>query len=158
MRKLLFALSGLLASAGVAAAAESACGKWDTSIGPLEEGDRLATSFCSAPKGEDYSVLITCIGGSMNLRFQPQIEGGGETYDKETVDYAIDGKSFAVATRYEELDGAFAADVDTSDPLVAAMKAGKTAVVTLKGIKAPAYKVPLKGFSKAITKLITNCE
>ncbi len=94
----------------------------------------------------------------MNLRFQPQIEGGGETYNKETVEYAIDGKTFAVATQYEEMDGAFAADVDTTDPLVAAMKAGKTAVVTLKGIKAPAYNVSLKGFSKAISKLIRECE
>ena len=94
----------------------------------------------------------------MNLRFMPQIEGGGETYNKETVEYAIDGKSYAVATQYEELDGAFAADVATTDPLIAAMKAGRSAIVTLKDIKAPAYAVPLAGFTRAISKLIRNCK
>ena len=163
MQKSLFGLSGVLAGASLAVAAaqaaDNSCGKWETKFSSLAgEGEALNTSFCSEPAGQDYSFEITCGSGSMNLRFMPQIEGGGETYNKETVEYAIGGKSYAVATQYEELDGAFAADVDTTDPLVAAMKAGRTAVVTLKDIKAPAYTVPLAGFTRAISKLIRNCK
>ena len=163
MRKSLFRLSGFLAGASLAVAgaqaADNSCGKWETSFGSLAgEGEALNTSFCSEPAGQEYSFEITCGSGSMNLRFMPQIEGGGETYNKETVEYAIDGKTFAVATQYEELDGAFAADVDTTDPLVEAMKAGGSAVVTLKDIKAPAHTVPLAGFTRAISKLIRNCK
>lgn len=148
-------LAALTFAGGAARAEDVPCGKWETSMGSFEEGERLATSYCDAPKGETYSIIITCAGGSLNLRFQPQIEG---EYDKVPVDYAIDGKSFAMATQFEELDGAFAADVEAGSALVAAMKAGHEAVVTLKGIKAPAYKLPLAGFNKAITKLIRKCE
>ena len=122
MQKFFFGLSGFFAGASLAVAtaqaADNACGKWETSFGSLAgEGEALNTSFCSEPEGQEYSFEITCGGGSMNLRFMPQIEGSGLTFNKETVEYAIDGKSFAVATQYEELDGAFAADVDTTDPL-----------------------------------------
>jgi hypothetical protein len=163
MRKSHVGLSGFLAGASLAVAtaqaADNPCGKWETSFGSLAgEGEALNTSFCSEAAGREYSFEITCVSGSLNLRFMPQIGGDGLTFNKETMNYAIDGKSHAVETQYEELDGAFAADVDTTDPLVAAMKAARTAVVTLKDIKAPAYTVPLAGFTRAISKLIGNCK
>ena len=96
MQRSLFGLSGILAGASlavaVAQAADNSCGKWETSFGSLAgEGEALNTSFCSERAGQEYSFEITCASGSMNLRFMPQIEGGGETYNKETVEYAIDG-------------------------------------------------------------------
>ena len=85
----------------------------------------------------------------------PQIEG---EFDKVKVDYAVDGKSHVVKTQFEELDGAFAVNLATKDPLVKAMRAGQNAVVTLKDVKAPAYHVPLDGFKRAIGKLIHECK
>ena len=135
------------------------CGKWQTQFSSLAgEGEALNTSYCSEASGQEFSFEITCGSGSLNIRFMPQIEGDGLTFNKVMVDYAIDGKSHTVETQYEELDGAFAANLDTTDPLIASMKAGRSAAVTLKDIKAPAYAVPLAGFKRAIAKLTRNCK
>ena len=131
------------------------CGKWTTAFGSLSgEGEALNTSYCSEAAGQEYSFEITCNSGSLNVRFMPQIEG---EFDKVTVDYAVDGTSFPVETQFEELDGAFAVNIDAKDQLIKAMKGGHSAVVTLKNVKAPAYAVPLAGFKKAISKLTRKC-
>ena len=149
------ALPMILLTTTIAHAAEG-CGKWETQFSSLAgEGEALNTSYCSEVSGVEYSFEITCNSGSLNVRFMPQIEG---EFDKVTVDYAVDGKSHPVETQFEELDGAFAADIAANAPLVKAMKAGHSAVVTLKDIKAPAYAVPLAGFNRAISKLIRNCK
>ena len=150
-------LLGILAASSLAAVPAHAegCGKWTTAFGSLSgEGEALNTSFCSEATGQEYSFEITCNSGSLNVRFMPQIEG---EFDKVTLDYAVDGVSFPVETQFEELDGAFAADIGVRAPLVKAMKAGNSAVVTLKDVKAPAYAVPLTGFKKAISKLTRKC-
>lgn len=144
--------------AATAAHAEG-CGKWKTAFGSLSgEGEALNTSYCSEAAGQEYSFEITCSSGSLNVRFMPQVEGDGQTLDKVTVDYAVDGVSHPIETQFEELDGAFAANIDAKDPLIKAMKAGQSAVVTLKDVKAPAYDVPLAGFKKAISKLTRKCK
>ena len=150
-------LLGILAASSLAAVPAHAegCGKWTTAFGSLSgEGEALNASFCSEAAGSEYSFEITCNSGSLNVRFMPQIEG---EFDKVTVDYAIDGKSFPVKTQFEELDGAFAANISVGNPMVKAMKTGHSAVVTLKDVKAPAYAVPLAGFKKAISKLTRKC-
>lgn len=149
-------LAGLCLVVPSAQAVDAGCGKWTTAFTTLAgEGEALNTAFCSEASGQEYSFEITCNSGSLNVRFMPQI--GGE-FDKVTVDYGIDGKSFPVETQFEELDGAFAADIDVKAPLITAMKAGQSAVVTLKDAKAPAYTVPLAGFKRAITKLTRKCK
>ncbi len=153
-------LSLLAASSLVTTPAHAAgCGKWTTAFGSLSgEGEALNTSYCNEAAGSEFSFEITCNSKSLNVRFMPQVEGDGLTFDKVMVDYAVDGQSHVVETQFEELDGAFAANIATKDPLVKAMRAGKSAVVTLKDIKAPAYQVPLAGFKRAIGKLIRECK
>ena len=154
-------LLSVLAATSLATATVHAkgCGKWTTAFGSLSgEGEALNTSYCSEAAGQEFSFEITCNSKSLNVRFMPQIEGDGLTFDKVMVDYAVDGTSFAVGTQFEELDGAFAADIATKDPLIKAMRAGQNAVVTLKDVKAPAYQVPLDGFKRAIGKLIRECK
>jgi hypothetical protein len=152
-----FAVSIISASAHHAAA--EGCGKWQTAFSSLSgEGEALNTSFCSEASGQEYSFEITCHSGSLNVRFMPQVGGDGQAFDKVTLDYKIDGISHAVETQFEELDGAFAADLNVGDPLVEAMKAGRSGVVMLKDVKAPAYTVPLAGFTRAISKLIQKCQ
>ena len=156
---LLMILAGSSLAAATAHAGGAVCGKWETAFTSLAgEGEALNTSFCSAAGGSEFSFEITCASGSLNLRFMPRIEGDGSAFNKVTLDYAVDGKSHIVETQYEELDGAFAANLDITDPMVAAMKAGRSAIVTLKDIKAPAYAVPLTGFKRAISKLTRNCK
>ncbi len=151
-------LAGSILAAGTIHAAAEGCGKWQTAFSSLAgEGEALNTSFCSEARGQEYSFEITCGSGSLNVRFMPQFEGDGSNFDKLTLDYAIDGTSYAVKSQYEELDGAFAADLGIKDPLIAAMKAGQKGVVTLRGVKAPVYSVPLVGFKRAISKLIRKC-
>lgn len=154
-------LLSLIAVSSLAATTAHAegCGKWTTAFGSLSgEGEALNTSFCSEAAGQEYSFEITCSSKSLNVRFMPQVEGSGLTLDKVMVDYAIDGQSHVVETQFEELDGAFAADIATKDPLIKAMRAGKSAIVTLKDVKAPAYQVPLTGFKRAIGRLIRECK
>ena len=156
-----FTLLSLLAVLSLAATTAHAegCGKWETAFGSLSgEGEALNTSYCSEANGSEYSFEITCNSGSLNVRFMPQIEGDGLTFNKVMVDYAVDGTPHVVETQFEELDGAFAADIATKDPLVKAMRAGQIAVVTLKDVKAPTYQVPLTGFKRAIGKLIRECK
>lgn len=156
-----FTLLSLLAVLSLAATTAHAegCGKWETAFGSLSgEGEALNTSYCSEANGSEYSFEITCNSGSLNVRFMPQIEGDGLTFNKVMVDYAVDGTSHVVETQFEELDGAFAADIATKDPLVKAMRAGQIAVVTLKDVKAPTYQVPLDGFKRSIGKLIRECK
>jgi hypothetical protein len=163
MAKSVFAVLGFLAASSLAIAganaAETACGKWETSFSSLAgEGEALNAHFCSEVKGKEFSFEITCTSGSLNIRFMPQIEGSGQEYDKVTLDYVIDGKSHVVQSQYEELDGAFAADVDAADPLVKAMKTARTATLTLKKTKAPAFTVPLAGAGRALGKLVRGCK
>ncbi len=156
-----FTLLGILAVSSLATTTAHAegCGKWETAFGTLAgEGEALNTSYCSEAAGQEYSFEITCNSKSLNVRFMPQVEGSGLTLDKVMLDYAVDGQSHVVETQFEELDGAFAADIATKDPLIKAMRAGKSAVVTLKDVKAPAYQVPLDGFKRAIGKLIRECK
>jgi hypothetical protein len=160
MAKSVVALFVCLAASALAASsarAETPCGVWETSVTALAgEGEALNAHFCSEKAGQlDYSFEITCNSGSLNIRFMPQIEG---EFDKVTLDYVIDGKSHLVQSQYEELDGAFAADVDVNAPLVKAMKTGSIATVTLKKTKVPAYTVPLTGSGRALEKLVRNCK
>jgi hypothetical protein len=142
----------------VAHAAEG-CGKWITQFSSLAgEGEALNTSFCSTVGGQEFSFEITCGSGSLNVRFMPQIGGDGLTFDKVMADYAVDGQSHIVKTQFEELDGAFAADIEIAAPLIRAMKAGRNAAVRLKDIEAPVFAVPLDGFTRAISELTRNCK
>jgi hypothetical protein len=152
-------LSILAASVLAATPVQAAgCGKWKTVFGSLSgEGEALNTSYCSETAGQEYSFEITCMAKSLNVRFMPQIEGDGMSFDKVKADYAVDGTSYVVETQFEELDGAFAADIAIKDPLVKAMRNGQSATVTLMDVKAPVYAVPLDGFKKAIGKLIREC-
>lgn len=152
------ALLSLLAASSLATTAAHAegCGKWKTAFGTLSgEGEALNTSYCSEASGQEYSFEITCSANLLNVRFMPQVEG---EFDKVKVDYAVDGQSHVVETQFEELDGAFAVNLATKDPLIKAMRGGQSAVVTLKDVKAPAYQVPLDGFKRAIGKLIRECK
>jgi hypothetical protein len=159
MTKSIFAALCLLAASNLEAHADTLCGRWETRFSSLAgEGEALNTQYCSEKKGREFSFEITCNAGTLNIRFMPQIEGSGQEYDKVTLDYVIDGKSYPVKTQFEELDGAFAADVDATAPLVKAMISGRTATVTLKTIKAPAYIVPLKGTGRALEKLLRECK
>jgi hypothetical protein len=159
MTKSIFAALCLLAASNLEAHADTLCGRWETRFSSLAgEGEALNTQYCSEKKGREFSFEITCNAGTLNIRFMPQIEGSGQEYDKVTLDYVIDGKSHVVQSQYEELDGAFAADVEVNDPLVKAMKTGRTATVTLKNTKVPTYTVPLKGTGKALEKLVRACQ
>jgi hypothetical protein len=159
MSKSAIALLVILTTSSLAHAADTPCGKWETRFSSLAgEGEALNTYFCKKSSDLEYEFEITCNSGTLNIRFMPQVEGGGETFDKVTLDYVIDGKSHVVQSQYEELDGAFAADVDVTDPLVKAMKTGSTAIVTLKKTKVSAYAVPLTGSGRALTKLVRNCK
>jgi hypothetical protein len=158
MSKSAVALLVILTTSSLAHA-DTPCGRWETRFSSLAgEGEALNTYFCQKSPDLDYEFEITCNSGTLNIRFMPQIEGSGLEYDKVTLDYVIDGKSHVVESQYEELDGAFAADVDAADPLVKAMKTARTATVTLKKTKVPAFTVPLTGAGRALTKLIRGCK
>jgi hypothetical protein len=158
MSKSAVALLVILTTSSLAYA-DTPCGKWETRFSSLAgEGEALNTYFCQKSPDLDYEFEITCNAGSLNIRFMPQIEGRGQEYGKVTLDYVIEGKSHVVQSQYEELDGAFAADVEVTDPLVKAMKTGSTATVTLRKTKVPAFTVPLAGAGRALSKLVRNCK
>jgi hypothetical protein len=158
MAKSVVALSVCLAASTLAAAparANTPCGRWETTFSSLAgEGEALNAHYCGEEKDKEFSFEITCNSGSLNIRFMPQIEG---EFNKVTLDYVIDGKLHAIPSQFEELDGAFAADVDVNAPLVKAMKTGSTATVTLKKAKVPPYTVPLTGSGRALSTLIGEC-
>jgi hypothetical protein len=159
MSKSAIAFLVILTTTSLAHAAETPCGRWETTFSSLAgEGEALNAHVCKKSPELEFEFEITCNSGSLNIRFMPQIEGSGQTYDKVTLDYMIDGKSHVVESQYEELDGAFAADVDAADPLVKAMKTARTATVTLKKTKVPAFTVPLTGSGPALSKLIRGCK
>jgi hypothetical protein len=159
MSKSAIALLVILTTSTLSQAAETPCGRWETSFSSLAgEGEALNAYVCKKSPDLEFEFEITCNSGSLNIRFMPQIEGSGQEYDKVTLDYMIDGKSHIVESQYEELDGAFAADVDAADPLVKAMKTARTATVTLKNTKAPTYTVPLAGSGRALSKLVRKCK
>jgi hypothetical protein len=159
MSKSAIALLVILTTSNLAHAAETPCGRWETSFSSLAgEGEALNAYFCKKSPELEFEFEITCNSGSLNIRFMPQIEGSGQEYDKVTLDYMIDGTSHIVQSQYEELDGAFAADVEVTDPLVKAMKTARTATVTLKKTKVPPFTVPLTGAGRALEKLVRGCK
>lgn len=161
MHKLMLAGLGLLTAMAVATPgnADPACGKWQTSFGSLAgEGEAWNANLCVEDSKQNLSFEVTCSGGSLNMRFMPELSEDIGQIDEVTVDYKVDGKSHLVKTQMEELDGALAADMPVNAPLIQKMKVGKQLVISFLGKKSPSYNVPLTGAKAAFTKLEQKCD
>jgi hypothetical protein len=160
MLRLVFVAICFAAIPGLAHAAETPCGMWETSVTTFAgEGEGLNAHFCTEAPAQILSFEITCDANVVSIRFMPQdfddVEIPGNREVK--LDYVIDGTPHVVKTQFEELDGAFAGAVDKKDPLIAALTTGKSLKLSLKQKKVSDYTTTLKGSGKAFRKLLREC-
>jgi hypothetical protein len=159
MKRIALAFGFTILALAPAASAE-ACGPWKTSVSSLMgEGTELNTHGCSSEKNREADFEIVCSGGGeVNFRFSPTGGIDGMVFDQLAVDYAVDGKTFTLPSQFEELDGAFAANIALRGPLLMAMKSGKMLVVSAKKNALPTYHVKLAGAGKALGSLMKRCK
>ena len=156
-------LIGLLTAASfyTCSAQAAQCGMWKTMVSSLMgEGTALNAQACSDEKNRKADFELICSDKKINFRFSPTEGIDGKDFGNQTLTmiYKIDGKTFTVPARFEELDGAFASEISTTGVIVKAMKSGKKMEVTAMDNMLPTYHMGLKGASKALDDLMKGCK
>ena len=155
MRRALLCVALLL----LPATAMAAEGKWTAEMQEDEGGSVLVASVTAKPVGDITPALsLMCAGTEgVNLRYEAASTGaqpGDESDFTLKTDKAEVTKHFA----YEDMDGAFAAYFQPSDPVIALLKGGKDVVISQQGGKSPDQSFPLAGSGKAIDTLLKDCK
>jgi hypothetical protein len=153
------AATGFSAAASEAvtpARAGDACG-WSAQMEDDEGGPVMVASSCESDTETGPAFRLLC-GGEINIRYDGLGMDVANPPALSTLVLTSGGKSLNADVVYEEMDGAFAAYVETGSPVISLFKSGNEIGVTFKGVNLPPRMVSLKGSSAAIDKLVTACK
>jgi hypothetical protein len=135
--------------------AADAC-SWSAQMEDDEGGRVMVASSCDSDMEFGSAFRLLC-GGEINIRY----DGLGMAANppaSSTLVVTSGGKSLNADVVYEEMDGAYAAYVEMSSPIIALLKTGNEVGVTFKGVDLAPRMVSLKGSSAAIDSLISACK
>lgn len=143
-------------SSAVATAANT-CG-WSAQMEEDEGGPTMVASSCESDTDIGPVFRLMC-GGEINIRYNdPGMIMDAPEEGTLVLMLTSGGKSLTTDVRFEEMDAAFAAYVDTDSPIISLLKTGAEVDVALKGTDSPTRTVSLKGSTAAIDTLISACE
>ena len=133
-------------------------GKWTAEMQEDEGGSVLVASVTAKPIGDLTPALsLMCAGTEgVNLRYEAHIDG--EPASEVDLTLKTDKAEVTEHFVYEDMDGAFAAYFQPSDPMIALLKGGKDVVVSDKSGKSPDQSFALAGSGKAIDTLLKDCK
>lgn len=150
----LLLVSPVLAAPSTNAETGHACG-WSAQMEEDEGGPTMVASSCESDTEWGPVFRLMC-GERINIRYN----GVGMDADlppPTTMVLTSGGQSLDADVVYEEMDGALAAYVALSDPIISLLKTGDEVGVTFQGMDLPARMVSLEGSAGAIDKLISAC-
>ncbi len=155
MRRALFCFALMLLPVPVLAAE----GQWTAEMQEDEGGPTMVASVLGPAVGDVTPALsLMCAGTEgVNLRYEGAAEGV-EPGSEGDFTLTTDKTSVTKHMLYEDMDGAFAAYFQPSDPTIALLKGGKTVTLSDKSGKSPDQTFPLTGSSKAIDALLKTCQ
>jgi len=157
MRRVVLCLAVMMSFAtGAAVAAGSG---WTAQMQEDEGGSVMVASVTAAAVGDVTPELeLMCAGDEgVNLRYLSSAE---TVSPGSEADFSFENESakLAMHMQYEEMDGAFAAYFQPSDPMIAFLQTGDEVVISEASGNYPAQTFTLKGSSKAIAKLLKTCK
>ena len=139
-------------------AAFAAEGRWTAEMQEDEGGPAMVASVSAKPVGDLTPTLsLMCAGTEgVNLRYEMPM-GDAEPASEADIMLKTDKAEITQHVVFEEMDGAFAAYFQPTDPTIDLLKTGKEVVVSVSPGKGPALTFPLTGSSKAIDTLLKSC-
>ena len=132
---------------------------WTAQMEEDEGGSTLVASVTAAAVGDvTPELFIMCAGSEgVNLRY---VSSADTVADGAEADFSFENESSKLTKhmKLEEMDGAFAAYFQPSDPLVALLQTGDDVLISESAGNYPAQTFTLTGSSKAIGKLLKTCK
>ena len=137
-------------------AALPALADWEAGLSDEEEGQIYVASVSDT----GGALRLLCHGKSFNLRFEPADPGkGDEPLNKSfKLDFLVDDQRVTALTlAYEAMDGALAARIAKTAPLLARLKAGGQLEILDPGGRYPPARFTLAKAATSIGKLEKAC-
>ncbi len=155
MRRALFCFALML----LPATAFAAEGKWTAEMQEDEGGPVMVASVSGVPVGDLTPVLsLMCAGTEgINLRYEMATDGAEPGTENDFV-LKTDKVEVSKHMALEDMDGAFAAYFQPTDPAIDLLKTGRELVISETGSKNPPQSFALAGSTKAIETLLRTCE
>lgn len=156
MRRVVLCLAVMASFSGAAVAAD---GGWTAEMQEDEGGSVMVASVSAAPVGDVTPVLeLMCAGSEgVNLRY---LSSADTVSPGSEADFSFENENSKLTKHmlYEDMDGAFAAYFQPSDPMVSFLQTGDEVFVSEASGNYPAQTFTLTGSSKAIAKLLKTCK
>lgn len=132
---------------------------WTAQMEEDEGGSVMVAQVLATPQGDVTPALVMMCGdtGQVNLRYSMPI-GDGEPAREADFLFENESTQAKLHMGFEEMDGAFAAYVAKSDPIVTLLQTGEEVFVSESSGNYPAQTFTLKGSSKAIATLLRACK
>jgi hypothetical protein len=154
---------GLAACAGATATRADdgprpTCSAWTAGVEEDEGGPVLMASVCAAD--DPQAVLtLTCSAGTFYLRASLIGPADEAPIDEvATVRFDVDGSAVSLPMRYEDMDGAHAAELTAGSGLIGMLGAGTRLTVTDGAGRYPAHGYSLAGSARALAALAARCD
>ena len=132
---------------------------WTAEMEEDEGGPALVASVSAAAVGDVTPELFMMCAGSegLNLRY---VSSADTVADGSEADFSFENENSKLTKhmKLEEMDGAFAAYFQPSDPMVALLQTGDDVLISESTGNYPAQTFTLTGSSKAIGKLLKTCK
>ena len=136
--------------------------RWVAQMEEDEGGPAMIASVEGEGEG-DYPPMIRMMCGgdepSVAVRYLLASDSELTPVPGDEGDFLFENEhdQLTVHMLYEDMDGAFAAYVSKSDPLITLLKTGSDLIITPVLPDAAAQTFPLQGSTKAIDKLFASC-
>ena len=133
---------------------------WTAEMQEDEGGDQSMLAYVTAAAVGDVTpeLSLMCVGSEgVNLRY---VSSATTVAEGSEADFSFENENSKVTKhmQLEEMDGAFAAYFQPSDPMVALLQTGDEVLVSESSGNYPAQTFTLTGSSKAIGKLLKTCK
>ena len=132
---------------------------WTAEMQEDEGGPVMVASVYAAAVGDVTPELFLMCAGSegLNMRYVSRADTVAEGSE---ADFSFENENSKLTKhmKLEEMDGAFAAYFQPSDPMVAFLQTGDDVLISESSGNYPAQTFPLTGSSKAIGKLLKTCK
>jgi len=156
MRRTVLCLAVMMSFAGGAMAADSG---WTAQMEEDEGGSVMVASVTAAADGDVTPELrVMCAGTQgVNLRY---LTSADTVSPGSEADFQFENENTKLTKhmQYEDMDGAFAAYFQPSDPMIAFLQTGDEVFISESSGNYPAQTFTLTGSSKAIGKLLKTCK
>ncbi|MEO6012442.1 MAG: hypothetical protein ABIQ30_02510 [Devosia sp.] len=148
-----------LAAAFAAISTASLAAGWQSGM-VEDEGGPVMQAWVDGDGGDVPPELRLMCGDQINVRYSfgsGPGEEGREYPDPLKFDFDFGTETKTLTMQYEEMDGAFAAYIDTKDPFVALLKSGTGVRVSDPTGTWHDQLFPLQGSSKAVDAVLKSC-